>query len=103
MHHSFTATLTLVAISALFALSALAQSPESELRAAVADVERLPPDVRPGVRFLSLYAIPPERRAETAHALSYTLNALSRTRAIFRPTAITPTLRALFDIEFHCR
>ncbi len=92
MHRNFTASLTLVALSALCALTALAQSPTSELRAAVADAERLPPEARPGVRYLSLYAIPSERRAEAARVVSYTLNALSRTRAIIRPAAVTPTL-----------
>ncbi len=74
------------------AASALAQSPASELQAAVADIERLPPDSRPGVRYLSLYAQPKERRSEAARAASYTLNALSRARAITRPNVVTPTL-----------
>ena len=77
---------------ALSAISALAQTPASELRAAVADVERLPAEVRPGVRDLSLYAVPPDRREETARVAGYLLNALSRTRAISRPEAVTPTL-----------
>ena len=42
--------------------------------------------------YLSLYAIPPERRAEATRVVSYTLNSLSRARAIFQPTEITPTL-----------
>lgn len=92
MHRNFTASLTLAALSALCALSALAQSPASELRAAVADVERLPPEVRPGVRYLSLYAIPSEQRVDASRVVSYTLNALSRTRAIIRPTTISSTL-----------
>jgi hypothetical protein len=69
-----------------------AQSPASELRAAVADIERLPAVTRPGVRYLSLYAVPIARRAETRQVASYTLNALSRTRAITTSTAVTPTL-----------
>ena len=92
MHRNFTASLLLVALLAMFAISALAETPASELRAAVADVERLPASVRPGVRYLSLYAIPPERRVEASRVVSYTLNSLSRTRAIFLPTRITPTL-----------
>jgi hypothetical protein len=92
MNRKLAASLTLVALLAMFAITALAQTPASELRAAVADAEQLPPDVRPGVRYLSLYAIPPERRAEATRVVSYTLNSLSRTRAIFQPTEITPTL-----------
>ena len=76
----------------LSAMSALGQTPASELRAAVADLERLPPEVRPGVRYLSLYAVSPERRDETARVAGYLLNALSRTRAISRPDAVSPTL-----------
>ena len=82
----------LIPALALSAISALAQSPASELRAAVADVQRLPPEVRPGVRYLSLYAVPPERRDETARVAGYLLNALSRTRAISRPDVVSPTL-----------
>jgi hypothetical protein len=92
MKSNLAASLMLVALPAMFAITALAHTPASELRAAVADVERLPGEVRPGVRYLSLYAIPPERRAETTHVVSYTLNALSRTRAIVQPTSISPTL-----------
>lgn len=84
-------SLFIIAIVSL-AGSLRAQSPASELRAAVADVERLPAEVRPGVRYLSLYAVPSQRRSEVQRVASYTLNALSRTRAITRPTLVAPTL-----------
>ena len=71
------------------------QSPASELRAAVVDIEGLPAATRTGVRYLSLYAVPAVRRAEVRRVASYTLNALSRTRAITTPTAVTPTLLRL--------
>ncbi|HEY2883210.1 MAG TPA: hypothetical protein VGJ15_12270 [Pirellulales bacterium] len=69
-----------------------AGSPASEVRAAVADVESLPPEVRPGVRYLTLEAIEPNRRGEALRVVGYTLNALSRTRSISPPVQITPTL-----------
>ncbi len=69
-----------------------AQSPASELRAAVADIEGLPAATRTGVRYLSLYTVPVDRRPEVRRVTSYTLNALSRTRAITTPSAVTPTL-----------
>ncbi len=74
------------------AMSALGQSPASELQAAVADLERLPPETRAGVRYLSLLAIPEPRRVEARRVVSYTLNALSRVRTIAPPTAISSTL-----------
>ncbi|HEX3997143.1 MAG TPA: hypothetical protein VHX65_01165 [Pirellulales bacterium] len=92
MPRSFATSLTLVAVLAMFAITALAQTPESELRAAVADVEQLPAEVRPGVRYLSLYAIPAARRPAATQVVAYTLNSLSRTRAIFVPTTMSPTL-----------
>jgi hypothetical protein len=52
----------------------------------------LPAEVRPGVRYLSLYAIPSARRDEARRVTSYTLNVLSRTRALTPPTPISPTL-----------
>ncbi len=85
----------IILVIASLAGSLRAQSPGSELRAAVADVERLPAETRPGVRYLSLYAISNERRGEAERVASYTLNALSRTRAITRPTAVSPTLLRL--------
>ncbi len=78
----------------------LGQTPASELRVAVADVERLPPQVRPNVRYLSLYAIPLERRAETANVVNYVVNALSRTRAITRLQPVGPTLLRLDAIAY---
>src|SRR5437879_513214 len=81
-----------IAVVAPLCGSLYAQSPAGALRAAVAAIERLPVEVRPGVRYLSLYAVPLARRVEARRVTSYTLNALSRTRAIAPPTPITPTL-----------
>jgi hypothetical protein len=91
MHRSIFTFAPLAAL-VLTALSAAAQTPAAELRACVADVEQLPPEVRPGVRYLSLYALPQRRRGEMTRVVGYLLNALSRTRAISRPTAVTSTL-----------
>src|SRR5262249_42024025 len=65
-------------------------SPADEMHAAVADVERLPPEIRPQARYLTLYSIPEAQRADSAKVVSYVLNALSRTRAISSPVQITP-------------
>ena len=69
-----------------------AQTPASELRAAVADVERLPPEARGNMRYLSLYAIAPQSRGETIKVANYVVNALSRTRAITPLRQIGQTL-----------
>jgi hypothetical protein len=82
----------LLAVVVALCGSLYAQTPASELRAAVTDIERLPVEVRPGVRYLSLYAIPAERRPEVQRVASYTLNALSRTRTVTPPIAVTATL-----------
>ncbi len=68
------------------------RSPADEIRAAAADIETLPLELRAGTRYLTLYNIEPARRMETAQVVSYTLNALSRTRAISAPAQVTPTL-----------
>jgi hypothetical protein len=73
-----------------------AQSPATELAAAVADAERLHADERLTTRYLSLYPIPDERRDEVTAVTSYTLNALSSARTITRPRRITDTL-----LRFH--
>ena len=76
----------------LLLVAAALTSPADELRAAQVDVTQLPPEVRPTTRYLSLYAIDPKLRAESINAISYVLNALSRTRAITRPQPISATL-----------
>jgi hypothetical protein len=78
----------LLICSSLLALA----TPADEMRAAVADVERLPPEVRPTTRYLTLYAIAPSQRQDAVKAISYVLNALSHTRAISQPLLVTPTL-----------
>ncbi|MEX2138674.1 MAG: hypothetical protein WD894_05395 [Pirellulales bacterium] len=79
---------------------ACAQSPATELAAAMADLEQLHHDKQPTTRYLSLYAIPANRRDEVAAVASYTLNALSRSRAILQPKRITDSLLR-FDIEHY--
>ena len=71
---------------------ASAQTPATELAAALRDVKRLPPQEAVNSRYLSLYAVPPEKRNELLRVASYALNALSRSRVIARPTQVTQTL-----------
>jgi hypothetical protein len=77
-----------------------ADSPATELIAVLADAERLNAHDRATTRYLSLYAIPPDRRDEAAAVAGYTLNALSRSRAIVQPKQITGTLLR-FNIEHY--
>ena len=77
-----------------------AHSPASELAAALIDIEQIPAHDRRTTRYLSLYAIPADRRDEVAAVASYTLNALSRSRAIVPPNRITDTLLR-FHIEHY--
>ena len=90
-------TLMLIGISArLVDNRALrAQSPATELITALDDAEQLHAHDRATTRYLSLYAIPPDRRGEVAAVAGYTLNALSRSRAIVLPKRITDTLLRL--------
>ena len=77
-----------------------AQSPATELAAAVADLEHIRRDEQPTTRYLSLYSIPPDRRGDVAAVASYTLNALSRGRNIVRPKRITDTSCALTSTDY---
>lgn len=69
-----------------------AQSPSSEAHAAYLDCAKVRAEAQPGCRYFTLYAVPKERRAETAKVLSYTLNALSRSRVITAPVWVSDTL-----------
>ena len=80
--------------------SASAQSPATELAAVLADAEHVLTADRTTTRYLSLYAIPENRRDEVAAVTSYVLNALSRSRAIVRPTRASETLLR-FDITHY--
>ncbi len=75
----------------LFARSAMPADPASEVRAAVMHAKTLPAEVVAGARYVSFYDVPDESRDELGKLLSYTLNALSRTRAIKAPEWISPT------------
>src|SRR5688572_21226490 len=77
-----------------------ANSPASELAAALADAEQLHPHDRATTRYLSLYSVPADRRDEVAAVAGYTLNALSRSRAIVEPKWITDTLLR-FNIQHY--
>lgn len=67
-------------------------APGSELHAAVADAARLPASVVCNARYLSLYAVPENRRDEVTRVTNYTLNALSRVRAMPLAVKVSPTL-----------
>jgi hypothetical protein len=67
-------------------------TPAEEVRAAAADVERMPPEAQPGTRYLTLYGIDPAKRREAVQVVGYVLNALSNARAITPPVLVTPTL-----------
>jgi hypothetical protein len=67
-------------------------SPARELRAAVADCERLPAASRPGVRYLTVYNIPEADRPKTIRTCNAVLNFVSRERAMMRLQQVTPTL-----------
>jgi hypothetical protein len=77
-----------------------ADSAATELAAALADAEQLSRRDRATTRYLSIYAIPPDRRDEVAAVASYALNALSRSRAIVQPRRITDSLLR-FNIEHY--
>ncbi len=70
----------------------LGQSPAAELSRAVADCETLSVTERTSVRYLSLYALPVDRRAEGFAIASFVLNSLSRTRLIVAPRMLDDSL-----------
>lgn len=73
--------------------------PASELAAAAADALSQPPQDRLALRYLSLYAVEPDRRDEVAAAASYLLNALGRGRAIELPSRVEGERGTLLRID----
>ena len=72
--------------------SAIAGSPADAVRAATADLVRVPPDARPHVRYFSAYHADAEQRKEFAAVLSFWCNSLSREPDIVRPVECGPDL-----------
>lgn len=76
--------------------SACAQTPASELAAALSHCETLPPSVQPGAFYLTLYSIAEADRQEAARVVSYAINAISRSRVITPPQWISDTLGVVY-------
>ncbi len=74
---------TVLAVSLL-----LGSTPATEVAAAVADLRAMPPVVQQHTRYLSVYNVPLEERDDVMAAVSYTLNAVSRSPLIVRPVWI---------------
>lgn len=80
---------------------AKAQStPATELHAALNDLESLPAEVRASCRYLSLYSIPEQDQSHAAKVLSYTVNLLSRTRAITQIHWVSDTLARINILDY---
>ncbi len=80
---------------------AKAQStPATELQAALEDLEALPAEGRAGCRYLSLYSIPEADRGPAGKVLSYTVNLLSRTRAITPVHWVSDTLARISILDY---
>jgi hypothetical protein len=66
-------------------LAVLVATPADEVRAALADLRMVAAVDRPTTRYVTLHAAPPEEWDNTTAAVSYVLNAVSRSPAIVRP------------------
>lgn len=85
----------LAVLVTLFATAVgFAGSPE-QVRAALADLQRQPPALRPYLRYLSLEAIAGPEREEFRKALTFTVNSLSRESELVAPRLATPDLVVL--------
>ncbi len=81
----------MIAILSIVMLAGL-PSPASELHASLVDVLQISPSDRPFIRYLSLYAIPPDQRATAREVASFWVNSLSRRPRIIRPAQVSDTL-----------
>lgn len=79
----------------LLAGAAVAQTPATELHAALLDLEKLPPQDQLRSRYLSIYNVPFNRRGDAAKVVDFALNGLSRSRTIARVRPVSPTLLRL--------
>lgn len=74
---------------------AKAQHPAAEVQSAVLDCEALPAEARPRMRYLSLYAIPPEHRDEAAAVIGFVANSTSRSSVIVQLHRVSNSLLRL--------
>lgn len=83
------ALLALAATYAVLVSSACGVTPAAEVRVAVLDLaERVPAVERPGTRYVSLYAIAPQKRREAAAVVSFLLNSVARADTIALPVQV---------------
>lgn len=82
-------------ISAWMIAAACCWTPSQALAAVATDLERLPAERRAQSRYLWLVEPTPAERQASAAAVSYLLNAVSRTRVITRPSPVDEHLRLL--------
>lgn len=73
----------------------LQPSPASELNAAVTDAAQVAPINRPFVRYLTLYAVPDDRREDVLDVANFWVNSLSRRRTITKLSRVNETLLRL--------
>ena len=82
------------------AISVTGVNPSTEAVAAAADLERLPAEVQPFQRYASTWATKTEQREKTYQVFSYTLNAVSNTATLVKPTKVTDTL-IRWDLRYY--
>ena len=73
-------------------LPASAGGPAEAVAAAWVDAQKLPKDIAPHVRYLSLYAVPQKDRGEFLKVLAFHVNSLSRDVELVIPVLVTPDL-----------
>jgi hypothetical protein len=94
----------------LFANSATAQpvavesdatiyTPDTSVRYAVGDLNTLPTEHQPYIRYLSLYNIPKGQRRDVAQVVSFTINSLSKRKSMYIPVFVGASNETLIRLN----
>lgn len=74
-------------------------TPESSILFALADVQTLPQNIQPYIRYLSVYNHPKEKRASYGQASSFVCNSLSTRKKIYIPQFVGGTEQTVIRIN----
>ncbi len=83
-----------IALLLLSFVVAFGQSPQLELTKALAHAKANQP-LAPALRYLTLYNVPQDQRADAVSVASFVLNSISRSAVLVTPWRVAPTLLAI--------
>ena len=88
MRFIFMVLVLLLCVMPVAAQQPVTNTPDSSVRLASADIQVIPAETRPYIRYLSLYNIPKDQRRSYAQTVSFVIHSLSRRKQHYIPVFV---------------